>query len=488
MPLEPVVEQAGDSGYLELEQLKVGPIEIPVASDGTMLIPYRGKAHSFPYVSVKDLMDGNLTTKDLQGKIVIMGSSAPGLRDQRSVPLQNVFPGVEIHANTVDAMLNGDMLQQPAWGHALEFIQLLLAGILLAFLLPALGAIRSLFLTVFFLAVGWGFNYYLWSVHRLNVPIAGDFSALIVIFMTDIVAGYFTEGRKQKNMASLFGQYVPPELVKKMADDPLKYSMAGRNAEMTVLFSDIRGFTAISESLSATQLASYINEYLTNMSQIISEDEGTLDKYIGDAIMAFWGAPVDNAQHASYAVKSALRMSQETDRLADSFKSRGLPAFNIGIGLNAGNRVVGDMGSSYRKNYTVMGDPVNLASRLEGLTKYYGLRILVGESVKALATEYTYREIDRVKVKGKETVVTIYTPIGLATEIAPDVKKELQAWSDLLAQYYAGEWASFEKKLQAHSKTYGQLPLYTVYLERVREFKKSPPPANWGGVYAFNEK
>ncbi|MFM8391553.1 MAG: CHASE2 domain-containing protein, partial [Methylophilaceae bacterium] len=344
MPIEPVIAQAENSSYLELEMLKVGPIEIPVSNDGTMLVPYRGKAHTFPYISVKDLMEGKVKSKDLQGKIVIMGSSAPGLRDQRSVPMQNVFPGVEIHANVVDGMLSGDIVQQPAWGYGIEFIQLLLAGVILALLLPALGALSSLLLTVFFLAVGWAFNYYLWSTFKVEVPIAADFSALIMIFMTDIVSGYFTEGRKQKNMENLFGQYVPPELVKKMADDPLKYSMAGRNAEMTVLFSDIRGFTAISESLTATQLASYINEYLTNMSQIISEDEGTLDKYIGDAIMAFWGAPVDNERHASFAVKSALRMSAETDRLAESFKSRGLPAFNIGIGLNAGNMVVGDMG------------------------------------------------------------------------------------------------------------------------------------------------
>ena len=488
IPLEPIIEQADDTGYIELEQLRLGPIDIPVASDGTMLVPYRGKAHTFPYLSIKDLMDGKVKNKDLQGKIVIMGSSAPGLRDQRSVPVQNVFPGVEIHANVVDGILSGNIVQEPAWGYGLEFIQLLLAGIILALILPALGALSSLLLTIFFLAVGWGFNYYLWSALKLDVPIAADFSALILIFMTDIVSGYFTEGRKQKNMESLFGQYVPPELVKKMADDPLKYSMAGRNAEMTVLFSDIRGFTAISESLTATQLAAYINEYLTNMSQIISEDEGTLDKYIGDAIMAFWGAPVDNAKHASFAIKSALRMSEETDRLAESFKSRGLPAFNIGIGLNAGNMVVGDMGSSYRKNYTVMGDPVNLASRLEGLTKYYGLRILVGESVKALTPEYLYREIDRVKVKGKETVVTIYTPIGLASEITSEIKKEIEAWSEVLAEYYAGKWSSFDKKLKAHIKAYGTQKLYEVYTERVVEFKKNPPPANWGGVYAFNEK
>lgn len=488
MPIEPVVEQAEDTGYLELELLQMGPIEIPVSNDATILVPYRGKAHTFPYISVKDLLDGKVQPKDLQGKIVIMGSSAPGLRDQRSTPLQNVFPGVEIHANVVDGILSGDVVQQPAWGYGLEFIQLLLAGVLLSLLLPALGALSSVLLTAVLCGIGWGFNYYLWTALKLDVPIAADFSALVMIFLTDIVSGYFTEGRKQKNMASLFGQYVPPELVKKMADDPLKYSMAGRNAELTVLFSDIRGFTAISESLTATELASYINEYLTNMSQIISEDEGTLDKYIGDAIMAFWGAPVDNAKHASFAIKSALRMSQETDRLAESFKSRGLPAFNIGIGLNAGNMVVGDMGSSYRKNYTVMGDPVNLASRLEGLTKYYGLRILVGESVKALTPEYLYREIDRVKVKGKDTVVTIYTPVGLLAEVSAQIQQEIHDWSAVLAEYYAGNWTSFEKKLRAQEKTYGHQKLYEVYSERVAEFKQNPPPKNWGGVYAFNEK
>jgi adenylate cyclase len=300
--------------------------------------------------------------------------------------------------------------------------------------------------------------------------------------------GYFTEGRLQRNITQLFGQYVPPELVKKMAEDPLKYSVAGQDAQLSVLFSDVRGFTSISEKLTATQLSAYINEYLTTMSTLISHQSGTLDKYIGDAIMAFWGAPVPNKKHATDAVKCSLMMAEEADKLSASFATRALPPFDIGIGINAGDMRVGDMGSQYRRAYTVMGDPVNLASRLEGLTKGYGVMILVGESIVKLAPEYFYREIDRVKVKGKKEPVTIYTPIGLHDEISAEVKQEVKAWEITLNYYYQGEWTKAISSLQSLVKIYGNLKLYNVYLDRLSELEKNPPLEDWTGVYTFTEK
>jgi len=361
MPVKPIV--ATDGQYSSLEGLEIGPISIPVDDKGSALIPYHGKAHSFKYISVKDLLEGKVQKTDLESKIVIMGSSAPGLRDQRSTPLQNVFPGVEIHANLIDGILGNHVKQMPEWGHALEFVLLVFAGLMLSLLLPVLGPVTSVIAAIVFLAIGSALNFYLWDVLNLVVPTAAALATTIMVILFDTSIAYFMEGRQQKNMANLFGQYVPPELVRKMAEDPLKYSMEGRDANLSVLFSDVRGFTSISEKLTASQLSSYINEYLTTMSTLISEESGTLDKYIGDAIMAFWGAPIDNEKHASESVGAALKMSQKAHELSLSFAERDLPPFNIGIGINSGHMRVGDMGSQYRRVYTVMGDPVNLASR-----------------------------------------------------------------------------------------------------------------------------
>ena len=488
MPITPVIEGDKDSNYFKLETLSLGPINIPVAADGTAFIPYHGGDHSFPYVSVSDLLNDKVPQDKLEGKIVVMGSSAPGLRDQRTTPIQSVFPGVEIHANVIDGILDNEIKQTPAYADALVIIQVLMAGLLLALVLPALGAFSSIMMALVMLLIGFVFNYALWEKLNFVMPIAQPLIIVLLIFVIDIAIGYLMEGRLKKNMSTLFGQYVPPELVKKMAEDPLKYSMAGRDADLTVLFSDIRGFTGISEKLTASQLTAYINEYFNLMSSVINEEIGTLDKYIGDAIMAFWGAPIENDSHAHHAILAALKMSEAADRLAQSFEERGLPPFNIGIGLNSGMMRVGDMGSSYRRSYTVMGDPVNLASRLEGLTKRYGLRILVGEAVKNRATEFAYQEVDRVKVKGKDAVVTIYTPIGLLTDLDLTKNEELARWSEILPLYYEAKWDDFILSLKNLIETFGDRKLYLLYLDRAETFKQAPPKPDWQGVYVFNEK
>lgn len=488
MSVTPVVAGDKDTHYFKLEALNIGPISIPVAPDGTAFIPYHGRDHSFPYVSVSDLLRDKVPQDKLEGKIVVMGSSAPGLRDQRTTPIQSVFPGVEIHANIIDGILDNEIKQTPAYAEGLVILQVLMAGLLLALVLPALGAFASMTMALVMLLIGVVFNYALWEKLNFVMPIAQPVIIVMLIFVTDMVIGYLMEGRLKKNMSTLFGQYVPPELVKKMAEDPLKYTMVGRDAELTVLFSDIRGFTGIAEKLTASQLTAYINEYFDLMSSFIHEEMGTLDKYIGDAIMAFWGAPIETDKHAHQAVLAALKMSEAVDRLAQSFEQRGLPPFNVGIGLNTGLVTVGDMGSSYRRSYTVMGDPVNLASRLEGLTKHYGLRILVGEALKNQTPEFAYREIDRVKVKGKELGVTIYNPIGLLADLDSTKIEELARWSEILTLYYEANWDEFILALKSLIKTFGDSKIYTFYLDRAETFKKSPPPNDWRGVCVFVDK
>jgi adenylate cyclase len=265
--------------------------------------------------------------------------------------------------------------------------------------------------------------------------------------------------------------------------------MEPRAAELTILFSDVRGFTSISEALKPEELREYINEYLTDMSSIIrSKHRGTLDKYIGDAIMAFWGAPVDDAQHARNGVLAALDMQKECKVLNERFAARGWPTIKIGVGLNSGSVRVGDMGSQVRRAYTAMGDAVNVASRLEGRTKYYGVGILVGETTKNAVKDVVFREIDRIKVKGKDTSVSIYEPLGLEAEVERKAQEELKLWHQTLRAYRAQQWDQVEVSLLNLQRMSPGCELYVLYADRVTQFRRTPPAAVWEGVTVFDEK
>jgi adenylate cyclase len=265
--------------------------------------------------------------------------------------------------------------------------------------------------------------------------------------------------------------------------------MEPRSAELTILFSDVRGFTSISEALKPDELREYINEYLTDMSNIIrTKYGGTLDKYIGDAIMAFWGAPVEDAMHARNGVLAAIEMQRECKVLNERFAGRGWPPCNIGVGVNSGMVRVGDMGSQVRRAYTAMGDPVNVASRLEARTKSYGLGILVGEKTRAIVKDVLFREVDRIKVKGKDEAVTIYEPLGLESEIDKKVLDEMKLWNQTLRLYRAQQWDQVEVSLLNLQRMNPSCGLYKVYADRVAQMRRAPPPPDWDGVTVFDEK
>jgi adenylate cyclase len=274
-----------------------------------------------------------------------------------------------------------------------------------------------------------------------------------------------------------------------MAENPEAYNMDGESRELTVMFVDVRGFTTISEGLSPKELREYINLYLTAMSEDIrSSHQGTLDKYIGDAVMAFWGAPVSFADHASRAVATSLLMQQSAARLNEDFIRRGWPELKIGIGLNSGLMHVGDMGSAIRRAYTVMGDAVNLGSRLEGITKVYGVGICVGEATRQAAPEYVYRELDLVRVKGKNEPVAIFEPLGRAGDVAQPVLDEITAWSDALALVRAQRWDEAEQRIGALHMAHPARGLYELYLSRIAHYRQHPPGAAWDGVTTFETK
>ena len=475
------------SAYEKLEGIEVGPLQIPLQEDASAFIPYRGAAHNYRYISVSDLMNNRLPIKSLENKLVLMGSSAPGLRDERATPMASVYPGIEIHANMISGILDGTIKEAPAYVIGLALIEIVLLGLLLTLLLPILGAAWSSLMTLCLIILVVASNYFFWQ-EGLVVPVAAILISLFLIYLGNIAIGYFVEGRLQKQMANLFGQYVPPQLVNKMAENPEKYGMQGQELDMTVLFSDIRGFTGISEKLTPVELTSYINEYFNIMTEIIMQQSGTLDKYIGDAIMAFWGAPMESKQHAYDAVKTTFVLRDAAHKLANSFAKRGLPEFNIGIGLNSGMMRVGDMGSRLRRSYTVMGDPVNLGSRLEGLTKVYGVDILVSEFVAKRAPQFLYREIDRVRVKGKSAFVSVFEPVAEMSKASKEEIAEARSWSLALESYFKQDWKKFTQEVRVIQKRFQHREIYELYLNRIEVFKIKPPPKIWDGVISYETK
>jgi adenylate cyclase len=478
--------------YAGLEWLEMttarGTVRIPVDEAAASLIPYRGAQGSFRYLPIADALHGRLPVEALKGKIVIVGTTTPGLMDLRATPVATTYPGVEIHANLVAGILDGNIKLKPAYVLGAEVLMISLCGLILALLLPLFSPLKATLLAVGALVVVGGFNFWLWSSGGLLLPLASTILMILALYALSMSWGYFVESRSKRQFTELFGQYVPPELVDEMARDPERYSMEGRNQELTVLFSDVRSFTTISEGLDPKELAQLMNEYLGAMTAVVRDNRGTLDKYIGDAIMAFWGAPVADAEHARHAVQTALDMQRELRRLDEPFKARGWPMLHIGVGINTGTMTVGDMGSPVRKAYTVMGDAVNLGSRLEGITKQYGVGIIVGEATRALVKDAVFRELDRVRVKGKDEPVAIFEPLGFAGDVGKTELEALKLWQQALRLYRAQEWDQADVQIYNLSRQAPDCYLYQLYAKRIAYYRQNPPGDGWDGVTTFETK
>jgi adenylate cyclase len=482
----PRAATAGD--YAAPEWLKVGPLRIPVDDAAAALIPYRGEKHSFSYISLADVVKDRVDPDRLRGKIVLVGTTAHGLQDLRSAPVDSVFPGVEIHANLIAGMLGRTIKDRPAFVGA-EVVLLMLVGVTLAIVIPMLSALWATLATTAALAALVAFNFAAWTRGDMALPLAASVLMTGALYVFNMAYGYLVESRSKRQLAGRFGQYVPPEVVERILADPVKYNMEPRNAELTILFSDVRGFTGISEALRPEELREYINEYLTQMSSIIrSRYRGTLDKYIGDAIMAFWGAPVEDPQHARNAVLAALEMQGRCEALNAKFTARGWPTLKMGVGVNSGTVRVGDMGSQVRLAYTAMGDAVNVASRVEGRTKSYAVGILVGKPTRDRVSEVAFREVDRIKVTGRDEPVTIYEPLGLASQMGQNALDELELWNCTLRAYRIQQWDEAELNIANLVRMNPTCGLYRVYAARLIEKRRDPPPPEWDGVTAFDEK
>jgi adenylate cyclase len=482
-------EQLSSGKYGGMEWIKVGPYSIPVDHEAAALIPYHGSKGTFSYISLVDVLNDRVKPEQLKGKIALVGTTAPGLQDLRSSPVDSVFPGVEIHANMIAGMLAQNFKQRPAYMLGAEVVLLLAGGVALSFLIPMLSALWATAAAAAGLLLVTGLNFAVWSQADMVLPLATSILMVAFLYTMNMAYGYFVESRSKRQFTELFGQYVPPELVDRMASDPEKYTMEPKEAELSILFSDVRGFTGISETLKPEELREYMNAYLTEMSGIIrSKFHGTLDKYIGDSIMAFWGAPVDDAQHARHAVLAALAMQATCDALNVKFSARGWPRLKVGIGINTGTVRVGDMGSQVRRAYTVIGDAVNVASRLEGRTKHYRVGILVGESTRNVVRDVVFREIDRIRVKGREKPLAVYEPLALESGADAPLREELKLWNQTLRDYRAQQWDRVDVSLLNLQRQYPGRELYGLYAQRVADFRRAPPPADWDGVTVFDEK
>jgi len=468
--------------------VEVGTIRIPLDDTMSALVPYRGASGAFRYVSATDVIRGTLPAEELRDKIIIVGTSAQGLLDLRATPVREDFPGVEVHANLIGGFLDQRIMHKPAETLAISVLTVLLLGLPMAILLPRLSPIVATAAIAGVLVLLTGVNLYFWRAEHLVLNLAAPLSMLVVLYLLNMAWGFFMETRSRRLMSSLFGTYVPKELVAQMSKNPEEYSMRGESREMTVLFSDVRDFTSISEGLTPEALVDMMNAYLTAMTQVIQESRGTIDKYIGDAIMAFWAAPLPDPAHALHGIEAALTMQKHIRGLDAEFARRGWPALNIGVGLNCGAMNVGDMGSKFRRAYTVMGDAVNLASRLEGLTKEYGVGILVSENIVKAAEGFVYREVDLVQVKGRAEGVAIYEPLGKVGEVDEALVDECYLFGQVLTHYRAQRFEEAETILAELASASPNTKLYKLYRERIFQFRYNPPGPDWNGVWVFKTK
>jgi adenylate cyclase len=477
-----------------LESIQVGDHLIRTDERGSTLVPYKGRRESFTYVSATKVLHGEVPKGILKDAIVIVGTSALGLADLRTTPLETQYPGVEVHANLLDAILQSTGSQnyfyvRPDWEPGATFLIVLLSGILLAVILPRLEPGYMLVVTgAWFVVLVLG-NFALWKAARLDLPIAAILLTAFLISAFNIFFGFLRTNHQKREIKAMFGQYVPPAHVDQMLANPEAISLEGESREMTVLFSDVRNFTTLSEGLSAQHLKQLLNRYFTPITQIIFDHNGTIDKYVGDMVMAFWNAPLTDINHPHNAIVAALAMQKKVDELSAEFAADGLPEIHIGVGINTGFMNVGDMGSEFRRAYTVLGDAVNLGSRLESITKFYGAKILVGETTYAQAPEFLYRRVDRIIVKGKTEPITVYEPVCLLSDASPSRRERVERYNEAIGYYFAQQWDAAEEILRELAAQDRERQLYKVFLGRIEELRRHPEMTmSWSGVYEHKSK
>jgi adenylate cyclase len=483
-----------------VSSVAVPGLELPTDRNGRIWVHFSGHDNA-RYVSAKSVIEGTAAPEKFAGKLVLVGTSAIGLLDVKTTPVSRAMPGVEVHAQLLEAALTDSLLGSPGYAIAAEMTAAVVIGGALSLLAPIVSVLTLLATAVLAAAAIIAGSWIAYSRYQMLFDATFPLLALLSIYMSVIVVGYFREQLDRRRIRSAFGQYLSPTLVERLAKSSKHLVLGGEDRIMTVLFSDVQGFTAISESYKDNPhgLTTLMNRFLTPVTNAIIARNGTIDKYMGDAVMAFWNAPLDDATQESDACHAALDMlervhelNQVREREASEAGSVFVPIKN-GIGINTGRCTVGNMGSDLRFQYTVMGDTVNLASRLEGQTRTYGLSNIIGSrTAAAVANEFALLEIDTVRVKGKAESEVVFTIVA-RDEVAksPEFKSLQEAWGAVRVCYRKQDWTGALKMIEAcrsNCETFGLAGLADTYTDRIRRLQQSPPGADWDGVFTAETK
>jgi len=502
-----VVKTAGASGEAGfgaetgITNLRIGDFTVPTDRNGAMVLYYAGH-RAERYLPAWKVLSGAAEAKQVEGRIVFVGTSAAGLMDLRASPLDPVLPGVEVHAEAAEQIVAGSYLDRPDWAAGAEIVLMVVLSALLAALIPLAGAVGSAAVGLAVIAGILGLSWYAFAQLHLLLDPAFPVAAALAVYLSQSLINYLQSEAERRQVRAAFSQYMSPALVEQLAAHPEKLKLGGETKEMTILFCDVRGFTATSERFKANPqgLTDLINRLLTPLTDVILKRDGTIDKYMGDAIMAFWNAPLDVADHAGRGIDAALEMFAAIDRFNARRRRKaeaagvgeGFKPLRIGIGVNTGECVVGNMGSEQRFDYSVLGDAVNLASRLEGQSKAYGVGLVIGEATAAKAEgRFALVELDKLAVKGKAEGIRIFTALGAqAAAVDPGFLADAGRHDAMLKAYRAQAWDACEAALKALNGAFADAldEYYLMMAERVSKYRVDPPGADWDGVHRAETK
>ena len=488
------------SGEAGVQSVSVRGLTVPTDRNGQVWVHFN-KHDPARYVSAKDVLQGKLSRDRLRGKLVLVGTSAIGLLDIKTTPVEAVMPGVEVHAEIIESVLTQSPLSHPEYAIGAEIIMAVLLGLAIIIAAPLLSATVVVALGAMLIAGLIALSWYLFVAHSLLIDFTYPLISSWLIYLVLTFVNYFREQKQRQQIRSAFGFYLSPHMVEQLARSPEKLVLGGEERRMTILFSDVRGFTGISEHYKDDPqgLTHLMNRFLTPLTNAIIERKGTIDKYIGDAIMAFWNAPVDDDEQEVNACDAALAMQERAAALnaelkqeADANGGAYMP-LRIGIGLNTGPCVVGNMGSDFRFNYSVLGDTVNVASRLEARTKDYRLPLVIGSRTAERAKDkFTTMEIDLIQVKGKKQPEAVFTVLGRGElEQDPHCRELRELNAQMLAAYRKQQWDDALGLIERCRKAANGIDvsgLYDMYVERIATYRAEPPPADWDGVYEAESK